>query len=45
MVLKRDEEGLRKAMRDHITNSQPNVLTRAAYIREHYRPDEYSFIS
>ncbi|MBB6486693.1 GntR family transcriptional regulator [Rhizobium lusitanum] len=45
MVQKRDEEGLRKAMRDHITNSQPNVLTRAAYIREHYRPDEYSFIS
>ncbi|MFS8047460.1 GntR family transcriptional regulator [Rhizobium sp. BR 314] len=45
MVQKRDKEGLRKAMRDHITNSQPNVQTRAAYIREHYRPDEYSFIS
>lgn len=45
MVQKRDEEGLRKAMRDHIHNSQPNVQARAAYIREHYRPDEYSFIS
>lgn len=44
MVQKRDEEGLRKAMRDHIHNSQPNVQARAAYIREHYRPDEYSFI-
>jgi len=45
MVQKRDEEGLRKAMRDHIRNSQPNVQARAAYIREHYQPDEYSFIT
>ncbi len=44
MVQKRDEEGLKKAMRDHISNSQPNVQARAAYIREHYQPDEYSFI-
>jgi DNA-binding GntR family transcriptional regulator len=45
MVQKRDEEGLRKAMRDHISNSQPNVQARATYIREHYQPDEYSFIT
>ncbi|MBB3285797.1 MULTISPECIES: GntR family transcriptional regulator [Rhizobium] len=45
MVQKRDEQGLRKAMRDHISNSQPNVQARAAYIREHYQPDEYSFIT
>ncbi|KAA1184440.1 GntR family transcriptional regulator [Rhizobium tropici] len=45
MVQKRDEKGLRKAMRDHISNSQPSVQTRAAYIREHYQPDEYSFIT
>ncbi len=44
MVKKRDEEGLRKAMRDHIRNSQPNVQARAAYIREQYQPDEYAFI-
>ncbi|MGY5778236.1 GntR family transcriptional regulator [Rhizobium sp. LEGMi135b] len=45
MVQKRDEQGLRKAMRDHISNSQPSVQARAAYIREHYQPDEYSFIA
>ncbi|NLS20211.1 GntR family transcriptional regulator [Rhizobium sp. P40RR-XXII] len=45
MVKKRDEKELRKAMRDHISNSQPNVQARAAYIREHYEPDEYSFIT
>lgn len=45
MVQKRDEEGLRKAMRDHIRNSQPNVQARASYIRERYQPDEYSFIA
>ncbi|TXH83535.1 MAG: GntR family transcriptional regulator [Rhizobium sp.] len=44
MVQRRDEDGLRKAMRDHIRNSQPNVQARAAYIRDHYQPDEYSFI-
>lgn len=45
MVQKRDEQGLRKAMRDHISNSQPSVQARAAFIREHYQPDEYSFIT
>lgn len=45
MVQKRNEDGLRKAMRDHIRNSQPNVQARAAYIRENYKPDEYSFIA
>lgn len=44
MVQNRDEEGLRKAMRDHIRNSQPSVQARAAYIREQYQPDEYPFI-
>lgn len=45
MMQRRDEEGLRKAMRDHIRGSQPNVQARAAYIREHFLPDEYSFIA
>ncbi|OJY63937.1 MULTISPECIES: GntR family transcriptional regulator [unclassified Rhizobium] len=45
MMRKRDEEGLQKAMRDHIRNSQPNVQARAAYMRDHYQPDEYSFIT
>ncbi len=44
MVKRRDVEGLQKAMRDHIRNSQPNVQARAAYIREQYQPDEYRFI-
>ncbi len=44
MVQNGDEEGLRKAMRDHIRNSQPSVQARAAYIRERYQPDEYPFI-
>lgn len=45
MMRRRDVEGLRKAMRDHIRGSQPNVQARAAYIRAHYQPDDYSFIA
>ena len=45
MMMRRDEEGLRKAMRDHVRGSQPNVQARAAYIREHYQPDDYRFIT
>ncbi|WP_244655319.1 GntR family transcriptional regulator [Rhizobium lusitanum] len=45
MMRRRDEEGLRKAMRNHIRNSEPNVQARATYIREHYQPDDYSFIA